>query len=112
MFLKLMPSGENSQYYYVNEKLNTNVLDELFYEKRIYFNDYVTYFNQVLHFMYHLICSANPMTGFYVKCNTGLKSLKEKGGWVRNRMIISFVESDFHFSIILTSPTRVTSLLP
>ena len=28
----------------------------------------------------HLICSANQMTGFYMKCNTGLK-------WVKRRLV-------------------------
>ena len=26
----------------------------------------------------HLICSANQMTGFYMKCNAGLKRVKRK----------------------------------
>ena len=39
---------------------------------------YVTYSSPVFHIeTSHLICSANQMIGFYMKCDTGLKLLKK-----------------------------------
>ena len=38
----------------------------------------------------HLTCSANQMTGFYIKCNTGLKWLSQATGVV-NKLLITLV---------------------
>ena len=44
----------------------------------------LNHFNQVFHIeTSHLICSVNEVTGFYMKCNTGLK-------WVKNLWIKPF----------------------
>ena len=51
MFQKLMASEGDWQDYYVNEKLKANGLNELFFEKRLYFNQCLTHFSQVLHFI-------------------------------------------------------------
>ena len=51
MFQKLIASEGDWQDYYVNEKLKTNGLNELFFENRLYFNHCLTHFSQVLHFI-------------------------------------------------------------
>ena len=76
MFQKLMVSEGDWQDYYVNEKLKTNGLNELFFEKRLYFNSLFNPFQPSVAFHIetsHLICTANQMTGFYLECKTGLK---------------------------------------
>ena len=67
-----------------------------------WFFTYLTHFSVAFHIETgHLICSANQMTGFYMKRSAGLKWVKGLHGGDQNIIHHLLKTSRFHFIVIL-----------